>query len=223
MCPAHSARPVRATPGRLSALALLPALLWPGPAVARAQAVAPATAQVPAPAGRSVWRDRMPWPDACEEAFQEVAGGEGEGVEVVPLGRGRALLRIECDRFAYQGSQVFGLWDEASASGRLLDFGETAASAHNTAEPEEGSEARPEVVGLATVDAAAGELTVLTRFRGAGDCGALATYALLDGALALRRLRLQEACDGASVDPEQWPEVDPATAPATATATAVAP
>lgn len=202
-----------AAPTLLNALALLPALLWPG--VARAQTGGPETLPAPAPVGRSVWRERLPWPDACEEAFQRVAatggGGAAEGVELVPLGRGRTLLRIDCDRFAYQSSQVFGVWDEATGSGRLLDFGETVASAHNTAAPEEGSEARPEVVGLATVDAAAGELTVLTRFRGAGDCGALATYALLDGALALQRLRLQEACDGASADPDRWPEVDLAT------------
>ena len=103
--------------------------------------------------------------------------------------------------------------DGRSGSGRLLDFGETAASAYNTAEPEEGSAARPEVVGLTGFDPASGELTVLTRFRGAGDCGALATYALFDGAVVLQRLRLQAVCDGGSADPQRWPEVDPTTAP----------
>jgi hypothetical protein len=213
---------MRASGSTFGAAALLLALLFPCADAVGAQAGELAGPPGPA-AGRRAWRVQVPWTDACETAFQNGVDAASEdadaGVEVVPLGPNRALLRIDCDRAAYQVSQVFAVWDGTAASGRLLDFGGTAATAHNTGEPEEGSEARPVVVGLATVDPAAGELTVLTRFRGAGDCGALATYALLDGAVALRRLRLQETCDGASADPEQWPEVDasypmPAPAPA---------
>jgi hypothetical protein len=61
---------------------------------------------------------------------------------------------------------------------------------------------------LPTFDAKTGQLSVLDKFRGPGDCGTLATYAVADGQARLVALRAKVACDGQGAEaPEKWPEI----------------
>jgi hypothetical protein len=163
-------------------------------------------------ADRQAWQAIMTWPDDCERDFVAThapALGDWGGLQFHALAPGRHLVQVSCAVFAYQGAQAFLIWDETATPpvARPLDFAGTAASPYNTL-PEDGDAGpSPVVLGLADFDAATAEIQVLTRFRGAGDCGAMATYAITPDGARLRRLRLQEVCDGSTPDPAHWPDV----------------
>jgi hypothetical protein len=113
---------------------------------------------------------------------------------------------VRCAWGAYQGSQVYYLYDETREPprGEPLTF-EVRES------PDEKSlvaNRTPEVWGLPTFDPGRGQLEVLNKFRGPGDCGTLATYRFVDGQPHLSRLRAKAACDGKGAEePEKWAEV----------------
>jgi hypothetical protein len=131
---------------------------------------------------------------------------EAAGVAVYALSPGRTLVEVRCAWGAYQGSQLYYLYDEARqpARGEPLTFeirespDETSLVASQT----------PEVWGLPSFDSRTGQLEVLNKFRGPGDCGTLAAYRFVDGRPRLARLRAKTACDGKGAEePEKWPEV----------------
>jgi len=67
-----------------------------------------------------------------------------------------------------------------------------------------------EVVGLRTYVPNGERLQVFRRFRGAGDCGLLLTYAFAGTQAVLREARGKLACDGRGPhDPTRWPLMKP--------------
>lgn len=159
----------------------------------------------PRPHDRASWRAVLHWPEDCELAFRQTAA-EGEGIEVDPLGPGRSLLQVRCAWGAYQGSQMYYLYDEMkrpSGTGPL-DFEVRESPDDRSLVPA----TTPEVWGLPAFDPKTGALTVLDKFRGPGDCGTLATYRFDGGRARLVQLRAKTACDGQGAEtPERWPEV----------------
>jgi len=185
----------------------------PEPPARPASAPAPAAQSPPAPrkpgltrADRPAWRQLLGWPADCEEAFQASAAPDAPGISVYALAPGRSLVEVRCAWGAYQGSQVYYLYDETRqpAGVQPLTF-EVRES------PDEGSLVKSEsreIWGLPTFDPPSGQLSVLNKFRGPGDCGTLATYRFVDGRAQLAELRAKVACDGQGAEaPERWPEV----------------
>ena len=174
---------------------------------------APATRQAPAlkrtgltRADREAWRQALGWPADCEESFTASAVPEAAGIEVHSLSPGRSLVEVRCAWGAYQGSQIYYLYDESRQPAR----GEPLAFEVRESPDEKSLVANetPEVWGLPSFDSRTGQLEVLNKFRGPGDCGTLATYRFVDGRPRLARLRAKVACDGKGAEePERWPEV----------------
>jgi len=158
-------------------------------------------------ADRPAWRQVLGWPADCEQAFQESSSvPEEAGVALYELAPGRSLVEVRCAWGAYQGSQVYYLYDETRRPPAVLPL-----TFEIRESPDEGalvkSESR-EIWGLPTFDPRARELSVLNKFRGPGDCGTLATYRFETSGVRLARLRAKIACDGEGAEePEKWPEV----------------
>ena len=128
------------------------------------------------------------------------------GIEVYALSPGRSLVEVRCAWGAYQGSQVYYLYDETrQPPGALPLTFEVRESPDDRSLVK--SETR-EVWGLPTFDPKTGQLSVLNKFRGPGDCGTLATYGFAAGQARLAKLRAKTACDGqGGEEPERWPEI----------------
>jgi len=128
------------------------------------------------------------------------------GIEVYALSPGRSLVEVRCAWGAYQGSQVYYLFDETrQPPGALPLTFEVRESPDDRSLVK--SETR-EVWGLSTFDPKTGQLSVLNKFRGPGDCGTLATYGFAAGEARLTALRAKTACDGqGGEEPEKWPEI----------------
>jgi hypothetical protein len=157
-------------------------------------------------ADRKAWQQALGWPADCEEAFQGSAAVDAAGVSLDEISPGRSLVEVRCAWGAYQGSQVYYLYDETrQPAGALPLTFEIRES------PDDRSLVRGEtreVWGLPTFDPRTRELQVLNKFRGPGDCGTLATYRFSDGKARLAKLRAKVACDGQGAEaPEAWPEI----------------
>ena len=161
---------------------------------------------------RAKLRAVLHWPATCETSYQEMISPEGmqvpvtgPGVETFPLQEGRTLYLVQCDRAAYQSMFTAVLQEKPGSPGKTLRFPTVADSAaHAPPTLEE------ELVGEADFDAAKGELTLLTKARGAGDCGSRAVYAFPPGGDAtLVELRIKECprTSKAYVPPQRWPLV----------------
>jgi hypothetical protein len=174
-----------------------PAVVSPAPQLARTNLTR---------ADRAAWRRVLGWPADCEEAFTASAAADAPGIEIDPLSPGRSLVEVRCAWGAYQGSQVYYFYDETrKPAGALPLTFEVRES------PDDRSLVRSEtreVSGLPTFDARTGQLSILDKFRGPGDCGTLATYAFVEGTVRLTELRAKVACDGQGAEePEKWPEI----------------
>jgi hypothetical protein len=177
----------------------------PAPTPAATPAPPPAAKPAPLPSGRAAWRAVLGWPDDCEQAFRETAA-EGEGIEVYPLGPARSLVEVRCAWGAYQGSYLYYRYDQSSKppGAGPLEFEVRESPDEASLVPGKSTE----IAGLPTFDAKTGELTVLDKFRGPGDCGTLATYRFDEGQARLVALRAKAACDGQGAEtPERWPQV----------------
>jgi hypothetical protein len=177
-------------------------------AAARARPSAPAAAlskEDVTREGRQAWRRALPWPGECEEAFAAADPAHG-GVTFHELARGRYLVQVDCAPGAYQGSQVYLLYDETRRppAARLLTFRFPSSPDGERLEWSETAE----VWGTPELNRAEGELTIFNKSRGPGDCGILVAYDFADGLPVLRELRAKLACDGRLANqPERWDEV----------------
>jgi hypothetical protein len=157
-------------------------------------------------ADRPAWRQILGWPADCEEAFQASAAPDAPGLSVYVLPSGRSLVEVRCAWGAYQGSQVYYLYDETRQPPGVLPLTFEVRESPDERSLVKG-ESR-EVWGLSTFDPQTRQLSVLNKFRGPGDCGTLATYRFVDGKAQLAKLRAKVACDGQGDEaPEKWPEV----------------
>ena len=118
------------------------------------------------------------------------------------LGRGRRLFLIQCNQAAYQSAYVAMETEAEGGPARLLRF--------PTADAEGGKITRrldDSLLGNPEFNAAARTLTILTKARGVGDCGAYAVYGFeTPGAPRALELRVRDCPKnpGKYLPPEQW-------------------
>lgn len=153
-------------------------------------------------ADRAQWRERLRWPSECEESF--AAGGRADaGITLYPLAGGRTLAEVACAMGAYQGSQMYFLIDGAKQTPLLLPTYEAGGPEGRTLT----AKREAEVAGSAEFQS--GELRVLNRYRGPGDCGSYAVYTFRDAGPVLKEFRAKVECDGEGAEhPEKWPVVN---------------
>lgn len=163
--------------------------------------------EAPTCADRKAWFAALRWPDDCEQAYEATAIRGSPAIAFHALGKGRFIVDVECTLGAYQGYSIYLLLDESvtPATHRLLEFRTYDAPRDGVLERRVTSE----LWGLATYDERTNTLTVFNRYRGIGDCGALATYDMRSGTPVVRTFRSKNRCDGVAGPPERWPLVQP--------------
>lgn len=162
--------------------------------------VLPAHADASPTASRSQWHLQLGWP--AELCPLQSPAPQDSAVSVVVIDKARSWVRVECERFAYQGTQLVYL--RSGGTTVLLSFVQFDAA-------REGAPRRyrsPLLTGDLAFDANRGVLTVLRKYRGIGDCGQQLTYAAAAAAARLKTLRLRDCPenDAAPVSPERWPQ-----------------
>ena len=159
---------------------------------------------------RAAWRARVGWTEECEQAHRDDPAAEGSGVQTYPVGERRHLVEVECSRGAYQTSFNYVLYDLGSTRARatLLRF-----PAHDG----ERWSLEPEVAGTPSFIPEAPALEVLSKARGAGDCGQLVHYGFATDGPKLLWVRARDCAEGsgegAVPPPEEWPLVPPSSLP----------
>jgi uncharacterized protein DUF1176 len=203
----RDSRPVRRPARHRAAIAV---------ALAAAATLAPAAAAAPrvANAGlrasdRAAWRAALGWSSACEAPYRTTFpdGGPNAGLAFWPLGGRRLLVQVHCASGAYQGISTLYLVDRSRTPARARGLTLTVYEAPGDAL----RRVRARLVnGTIDVEPATGRLQLFTKFRGLGDCGVLASYALRGGRVVPVEVRAKLACDGRPpYDPARWPRRSP--------------
>jgi hypothetical protein len=165
-------------------------------------------------AERARLRKLLGWPENCEQSFQELLSPDGRGattlgtgVESHPLGDGRTLYSVQCDLAAYQATYVIMLQEKPEGPGTLLRFPLYDRDGTKIVRSEDTF-----LAGALDFAPRTGELTVLTKARGIGDCGSYVRYAF--PATGPKRVQVVEArVKGCSDRPPQETIIDPGTWP----------
>lgn len=138
------------------------------------------------------------WDTECED--DQRATGALPGLQRQRLRDGSWLLILACSQGAYQGSfWAVQLWREGGRPKAAVLVWPVPASA---AVLKDERVLSGDLMVLKT-----GEVEVLNRFRGVGDCGTRTRYALRQGGVHTLQLAAVFACPdtAAAAGPEQWP------------------
>jgi|GEM_PF-1291563 len=141
----------------------------------------------------------------CADGFD--AGISPSGSMVYPVGNHQYLVQMLCFMASYQGSYEYLIYDKSTSETQVK-----ALKLARFQEDENGQIASLEeqqVGGLPEYDPGRQQLTLYTKFTGAGTCGSLATYQLQGGQFQLVEYRAKFNCDETFVDPSQYPQVFP--------------
>lgn len=126
---------------------------------------------------------------------------------VFPLEQNKYLLEIICFRGAYQNNYQYLLYSQDQGK----DFIKTLLL--ETWEIDQDGRTAKKLnsvqAGLAEYQSQEKVLTIVTKYRGLGDCGALGKYQLVNDQLKLVEYRVKAACDGHYLEPEQYTKVYP--------------
>ncbi len=149
---------------------------------------------------RQQWHEHLRWDiTECPVQRDDITAS---GVTVTALDAATALIAVECERWAYQGTYRF-----------FLQTGETVVSLEfeQFAAPDIGRLDRyrsPLVTGTPLLTSPPRTLDILRKYRGAGDCGQFLRYRITDRAAILDQLRVRECGtlpSGRPVAPAYWP------------------
>lgn len=118
-----------------------------------------------------------------------------------------SLVIVRCAMAAYQGSYEFYLYTKTGRNVQVqpLFLTEFEADAAGQVVKRESRT----IAGLPTYSASRRTLTILSKFRGVGDCGSFSRYRLEGNRLTLQEYRLKSQCDGKYVEPAKYPRVYP--------------
>jgi hypothetical protein len=154
-------------------------------------------------ADRAAWYEALGWPEECERSFQP-ASEQDAGVTIYPLEERISLVEVVCLVAAYQRTQIYLTLDErvSPERSRLLEFPTYTLQPGRSWAAEQVTE----LMGIPEFDASTHELTLLTKFRGVGDCGSRARYGFEAGEPVLREFLGKAECDGAA---HGWQRIGP--------------
>lgn len=168
-------------------------------------------------ADRAHWYKQLKWPASCEKTF---TGNLGDSTNTEESDGGLAfyrvdektnLVRITCDRFAYQESMIFML-AKLDKNGTVISTKLLKLPIYSYKEKKVIPTMLPEVLGTDSFDTQTKTLRILVKDRGVGDCGGWLKYAIVQNGVHLREER-KLSCDDAeafyknkkNAEPSSWP------------------
>ena len=164
-----------------------------------APALAHEASEDDAAVGRDVWFSRLQWPTEDCPVVSPIPSKSG--VEVLRIDNTRSWVRVRCERWAYQGTEM--LYLRLGGKHTLLRFPQPDSRGKKALK----RDASPLLVGSTILDVQRLTVAVLNKSRGIGDCGQYAVYAADTARPRLLSLRVRECGElpATPIPPEQWP------------------
>jgi hypothetical protein len=143
----------------------------------------------------------------CEGELDKSASEQFSSV--YPIDHNRYLVQLLCFMGAYQGNYRYFIYEKQADSGSVS----VKPLGLERYEPDDSgkiSQTLEDNVG-GSPDYNSGQkiLSVMTKYRGLGDCGSLAHYQWDSNQFKVVEYRVKEKCDGKYVEPEQYAQVYP--------------
>jgi hypothetical protein len=124
------------------------------------------------------------------------------------VGDGKVVVKVTCFTAAYQSA--YGLAVYSEPEGKPTAMALSFDSFDMEKDPKQPTKTKSKgLVGLLNFDANAKELTVMTKYRGMGDCGQRAVYKWDGEKFALKTFQAKATCDGKYQKPTEYPQVFP--------------
>ncbi|MEI6430227.1 MAG: DUF1176 domain-containing protein [Pseudanabaena sp. ELA607] len=125
-----------------------------------------------------------------------------------PVGDGKVVVRVLCFTAAYQAA--YGLAVYSEPQGKPTATALSFDSFDMEKDPQQPTRTKSKgLVGLLNFDANSKQLTVMTKYRGVGDCGQVATYKWDGDKFTLKQFQAKAACDGKYQKPTDYPQIFP--------------
>jgi len=153
---------------------------------------------------RETWFQHLGWPGGYETRFRETGlQTEHTGLQFFALSAEWMLLEIQTDLAASQPVQIYMLYHKDRREGHLLSLPWISQGQIYT---------QIEIAGLSEFNRTRQELSLYSKARGAGGCGAYATWRFEETEVYLVSLR-EQTCEQADteliLDPSHFPLVWP--------------
>lgn len=143
--------------------------------------------------------------NACEGEIDHSTSQEMSSV--YPINKKQYIVEFLCFLGAYQGNYEYFLYDQTSEKTKITPLSLAVFESNSS-----GKLIRNNVNlvgGIPDYEPQQQVLTVLTKYRGLGDCGSLGKYKWEGKKFKLLEYRVKEACDGTYLEPEKYAKVYP--------------
>ncbi|ACK69914.1 putative lipoprotein [Gloeothece citriformis PCC 7424] len=143
--------------------------------------------------------------NACEGQIDATVSDSNSSI--YPINQKQYLVEFLCFLGAYQGNYEYFLYENTASKPKItplsLPIFELDQSGKITK-----SDTRS-IGGLPEYNPEQQTLTVVTKYRGLGDCGSLAKYQWEEKQFKIVEYRIKRSCDGTYLEPEQYSRVYP--------------
>ena len=159
---------------------------------------------------RKDWYQALQWPEGCEADFNLLRSNSESGLSVYSLAPDKYLVRVFCSATAYLETAVFMLATTNPATGSVsatVLTMETYDHKTKTFTPIKDERGFSYGVGATTFDDSTKTWQNFAKYREAGDCGQVYTYAIENEAVKLTRLQIRECLEKPVAPEKNWPEV----------------
>lgn len=141
----------------------------------------------------------------CEGELDKSASEQFSSV--YPLAQNRYLVQILCFMGAYQGNYRYFLYEKQTDSVSVQPLSLERYEPDDAGKITKTSENN--VGGSPDYDPGQKTLSIMTKYRGLGDCGSLAKYQWDSDRFKVVEYRVKDKCDGKYIEPDKYTQVYP--------------
>ncbi len=127
---------------------------------------------------------------ACQEEFRPI--DSQEAAIAYPIDADTYFVQVQCFLAAYQGNYEFFAYTPANQTAQRLTVTQYTQNEQGQWQKAE----QTSVGGLPTYAPTTKTLTINSKYRGLGDCGAIGTYTVAAKTLKLTEFKAKPTCDG---------------------------
>lgn len=124
-----------------------------------------------------------------------------------PINKKQYLVEFLCFLGAYQGNYEYFLYDNVSSKPKVTPLSLAVFEVDKSGQITRTNSRS--IGGIPEYNSEEQTLTVVTKYRGLGDCGSLAKYKWENKEFQILEYRVKASCDGTYLEPEQYSRVYP--------------
>ncbi|WP_013324135.1 DUF1176 domain-containing protein [Gloeothece verrucosa] len=126
---------------------------------------------------------------------------------IYPINKKQYLVEFLCFLGAYQGNYEYYLYENLASKPNIKPLSLPVFEVDQAGQVTR-SDSRS-IGGIPDYNSVQQTLTVVTKYRGLGDCGSLAKYKWQQKEFKILEYRVKASCDGKYLEPEQYSRVYP--------------